>query len=160
MLVNFNWLLEGILAGSGQIGGWGDDAQLKRDLDILYKEGIRAIVSLTEWPLELHRVDVSNMAYLHLPIPDMHPPALEDVIAFTKFVDESLKKKSPVVVHCSAGLGRTGTMLASYLVQRGSNTAEALAQVRKRRPGSVETADQERAVYDYEVYMNTKSVSS
>ena len=74
-------------------------------------------------------------------------------------VDESLKKKSPVVVHCSAGLGRTGTMLASYLVQRGSNTAEALAQVRKRRPGSVETADQELAVCDYEVYMNTKSVS-
>ena len=160
MLVNFNWLLEGILAGSGQIGGWDDDAQLKRDLDILYEEGIRAIVSLTEWPLELHRVDVPNMAYLHLPIPDMHPPALEDVIAFTKFVDESLKKQSPVVVHCSAGLGRTGTMLASYLVQRGSNTAEALAQVRKRRPGSVETADQELAVCDYEVYMNTKSVSS
>ena len=51
-------------------------------------------------------------------------------------------------------------MLASYLVQRGSNTAEALAQVRKRRPGSVETAEQEGAVYDYEVYMNTKSVSS
>ena len=102
MLVNFNWLLKGILAGSGQIGGWDDDAQLKRDLDILYEEGIRAIVSLTEWPLELHRVDVSNVAYLHLPIPDMHPPSLEDVIAFTKFVDESLKKKSPVVVHCSA----------------------------------------------------------
>ena len=100
------------------------------------------------------------MEYLHLPIPDMHPPALEDVIAFTKFVDESLKKKSPVVVHCSAGLGRTGTMLASYLVQMGSNTAEALAQVRKLRPGSIETADQELAVYDYEVYMNTKSVSS
>ena len=64
------------------------------------------------------------------------------------------------MVHCSAGLGRTGTMLASYLVQRGSNTAEALAQVRKRRPGSIETADQELAVCDYEVYMNTKSVSS
>jgi len=51
-------------------------------------------------------------------------------------------------------------MLASYLVYKGSNTVDALAQIRAMRPGSVETPDQELAVYEYEVYLGTKSVSS
>lgn len=160
MLVNFSWLVEGNLAGSGQIGGWGYDGQLERDLGILHEEGIRAIISLTEWPLESDKVEAKNMAYLHLPIPDMQPPTLRDIIEFIQFVDQCNNNKLPVVVHCSAGLGRTGTMLASYLVKKGRSTAEALAQVRKIRPGSVETSDQELAVYDYEVHIGTKSVSS
>ncbi|MFL2542197.1 MAG: dual specificity protein phosphatase family protein [Candidatus Latescibacterota bacterium] len=160
MLVNFNWLVEGILAGSGQIGGRGDHATLENHLDILCDEGIRAIVSLTEWPLELASLKARSIVYLHLPIPDMHPPALRDIIEFNQFVDGLSKTQSPIVVHCSAGLGRTGTMLASHLVKMGSSTVEALGQVRKIRPGSVETLDQELAIYDYEVYLNTTTTQS
>jgi atypical dual specificity phosphatase len=54
-----------------------------------------------------------------------------------------------VAVHCAAGLGRTGTVLAAYLVARGEEPRAALARVRDLRPGSVETADQERAVEAY-----------
>ena len=100
------------------------------------------------------------MAYFHLPVPDMHPPVLQDIIAFIQYVEQSVAEGRSVLVHCSAGLGRTGTMLASYLVYKGSNTVDALAQIRAMRPGSVETPDQELAVYDYEVYLGTKSVSS
>ena len=42
----------------------------------------------------------------------------------------------------------------------GSSTVEALGQVRKIRPGSVETLDQELAIYDYEVYLNTTTTQS
>ena len=51
-------------------------------------------------------------------------------------------------------------MLASHLVKMGSNTVEALGQVRKIRPGSVETLDQELAIHDYEVYLNAKTMQS
>ena len=51
-----------------------------------------------------------------------------------------------VAIHCAAGLGRTGTVLAAYFVGAGMSAREALVKVRDLRPGSVETAEQERAI--------------
>ena len=55
-----------------------------------------------------------------------------------------------VGVHCGAGMGRTGTFLAAYLVSQGMTAHDAIAEVRRLRPGSIETPAQERAVAQYE----------
>ena len=58
-----------------------------------------------------------------------------------------------VAIHCAMGCGRTGTMLACYLMhEEGLSAEESIAETRKRRKGSIENRKQEQAVRDYEVF--------
>ena len=67
-----------------------------------------------------------------------------------EFIDEQVvQNQRPVVVSCYAGIGRTGTVLACYLVNRGAEPADAIDEVRRLRPRSVQTPEQEAAVYEY-----------
>ena len=154
MIPNFSWLIDGNLAGSGHIGGWGvyEKEILNDDLNQLLNEGIRAIVSLTEHPLDTVSVISKGMNYLHIPIPDMTPPSLDAVNEFVRFVDGQFGEKRPVLVHCEAGLGRTGTMLGCYLVKIGLSPGDAINKVRSHRPGSIETLAQETTVFEYADY--------
>ena len=115
------------------------------DLAKLEEFGIGAIVSLTETaPPELTGTD--RFEVLWLPIDDMAAPAGEQIERFVEFVDTVLATGKAVGVHCLAGLGRTGTMIACYLVSQGKSAEEAIAQVRRARPGSIQTEQQEQAI--------------
>jgi atypical dual specificity phosphatase len=61
-----------------------------------------------------------------------------------------------VNVHCRAGKGRTGTVLAAYFVSKGMSAAEALQRVRELRPGSIETPEQEHAIADLARRLNKR----
>jgi len=65
-------------------------------------------------------------------------------------IDESLAGRKPVVAHCLGGIGRTGTVLAAYLVHRGLPAGDAIAHVRRVRYPSIETPEQEAAVRAFE----------
>ncbi|MBI2504706.1 MAG: dual specificity protein phosphatase family protein [Candidatus Latescibacteria bacterium] len=162
MIYNFSWLLPGQLGGAGQLGGWGyrpdgNQEQLTEDLIWLADQGVRALASLTEEPLAEGPVGQQGMRYLHLPIEDMQAPKVEEISTFIAFVDKALEEGRPVVVHCRAGLGRTGTMLACYLVHLVGDPRAALAEVRHCRPGSVETLAQELAVLEYAAHRRSSA---
>ena len=53
-------------------------------------------------------------------------------------------------MHCRMGMGKTGSMLACYLAKcKKLNAEEAIQEIRKLRPGSIETEDQEKVVTEF-----------
>jgi atypical dual specificity phosphatase len=117
------------------------------DLDFLCSNKISAVVSLTETPLFFLP---DAIRYLHIPIPDFSIPTIEDAIKFVSFVDEIKSSKSKVLVHCYAGCGRTGTLLAVYLVSQGMNANNAITHLRNINGCFVETEEQEEFVRRFE----------
>ena len=144
---NFGWLIEGQLAGSGGLIH-------HEELVWLREQGVGAIVSLTERSLRrekllLHRIEPLGFTYRHIPVIDETAPSQAQVDEFIGFVDESRAQGQAVLAHCRGGYGRTGTMLACYLVSRGWGAEAAMAQVRARRPGSIVPRVQQARVAEY-----------
>jgi ADP-ribosyl-[dinitrogen reductase] hydrolase len=61
-------------------------------------------------------------------------------------IREALERGEHVVLHCLAGLGRTGTIAARLLVEFGMEPEAAILRVRDARPGSIQTRKQEKYV--------------
>ncbi len=119
------------------------------DVQWLRRNGIDVLVTLTEDPLPRYWVNDAGVMAVHVPVPDMEPPTerqLEHIVAAVRRATES---GLGVAVHCLAGKGRTGTVLAALLVADGLGARAAIERVRALRPGSVETLEQERAIERY-----------
>jgi atypical dual specificity phosphatase len=128
----------------------GRDRPLEQDAAYLEQEGIRILVSLTENPPDSEVLASRAIDQEHIPVQDYTPPTLEQMIEFVTVVKDSVVAGKSVGVHCTAGLGRSGTMAAAYLVADGASADEAIATVRQLRPGSIETPAQEDAVRRFE----------
>ena len=80
---------------------------------------------------------------------DQRAATLEQMDNIASWFDAA-GKDAKVAVHCMAGLGRSGMVVASYLTRSGMRADDAITQVRaKRSPRAVETAVQEAFVHQY-----------
>jgi len=88
---------------------------------------------------------------LYLPIPDFSVPTKDELEQAVQQTIAHARAGHNVVIHCSAGIGRTGLFMA-YLAKRclGLSGAEALQWVRRYIPRAVETPEQQRLVLDDE----------
>jgi len=144
----FTWVIPDRVIGMGRPSP--DDLLDLRDC------GVTALISLTTSPLDDDDLSLAKMRAVHLPLADWSAPTMKEAEAFVKTLDGMLAEGRKVAVHCGAGLGRTGTMLACYLVSRGMDAEQALREVRKKRPGSVESRGQEDAVREYEAMLRSR----
>ncbi len=78
--------------------------------------------------------------WLHLPIPDFGTPDEDGWVALAPRLHGLLDGGGRLLIHCRAGLGRTGMIAARLLAERGE--AAPVETIRVARPGAVETAAQ------------------
>jgi protein-tyrosine phosphatase len=81
---------------------------------------------------------------------DQRATTADQMDRIARWLDAAFAGGGRVVLHCVAGLGRSGMVAACYLARGGMSAEGAIALVRERRsPRAVETAAQEEFVYRY-----------
>lgn len=142
---NFSWLINNKLAGSGM-------PTTSDEINWVLKRGIKSIVTMTENALP--ELWIKNVNYLHVPTEDLNAPDMDKIDQAVDFIHENLNGNHPVMVHCAAGIGRTGTILACYLIKHQKLRAKvAIKKVREERPGSIQSERQELVVGLYEKHI-------
>lgn len=135
----------------------GSSLRMLADLRALSAAGVRLLLSLLGDD-ELGRLGASRLAggcnelrmdWVQCPIEDFNAPgaAFEAAWAATAAdVHARLDRGERIGIHCRAGIGRSGTVAARILVERGMAPPAAIAWVRQHRRGAIETAVQQAYV--------------
>ena len=141
----FSWVIDGQLAGHAKL--WN-----REDVDYLVAQGIKATVRLiTDYDGGIiHSLLLSvGISDLNVPLLDGATPTDQEISRIMDFISANINEGKPVSISCFAGVGRTGTILALYLVHSGMGAKEALYLVRDKRGHLPETAAQLDAVFNY-----------
>ena len=145
MRLNFSWVIDGKLAGSR-------GPRSRSDLIALKQQGVGALVRLVE-PYEAwvtsKEVSEAGLEDYNEPVPDFHAPTQEQLDKIITYIDSRIENGIPVGVSCNAGIGRSGVILACYLVHKGLPPKDALELVRKKRSRGPEVPEQIIAVEEY-----------
>lgn len=148
LLPNFSWVLPGRLAAGGMPSRHDPDDEVEA-YAALYEQGVRVVACLLETPQPRAAIVAAGLMPLHFPIGDYGTP--RDVAAFGAFVDEvhvQIAEGRPALAHCWAGIGRAGMFAATYMARHGGlEPGAAIEQLRRMRPGSVQTSAQAQIVH-------------
>jgi atypical dual specificity phosphatase len=137
----FSWVEQPLLSASAM-----PDAA--EELGWLREQGIDILLSLAEEPPTRRWIDEAGLMLVHVPVLDFEAPTPEQFEKCLAVIERAKESQMGVNVHCLAGRGRTGTVLAAYFVSKGMAARDAVQHVRGLRPGSIETPEQERAVQE------------
>ena len=145
--LGFAWLEPGRLAGTPLPGVVND---IEHDLAALKRVGISHLITLTERDLPQDALKRHGLANLHLPIRDHEAPSLGQIQMLLKRMETLMAQGEVLAVHCLAGRGRTGTVLAAWWIREGLTAQEALRRVRLLDAHYVQSAEQEAFLQRYE----------
>ena len=129
---------------------------LKNDLNSIWNQEINCIVSLITKD-ELKKLDINDFdktiteygfEHYSVEIQDLGIPSTNQLGTFkvlTKNIIVAIKTEKKVLIHCNAGLGRSG-LFAGILVKEMTNINHPIEYIRKFRKGAIETKEQEEFI--------------
>lgn len=156
------WVIQGALAGSSMPF----DA---KTVSMWYQMGIRAVVILTEeWEFSMEGWDFGEyistlrklgMDFLYVPTKDGYAPNEEELYRIVTWIDKEIMSGKPVLVHCHAGIGRSPTVIAAYLMfRRKLEVDDALEQVSRYNDEMSITNEQYMALIAFGYYLKQRGV--
>lgn len=107
---------------------WRSAAPSTRSYDELAAAGVSTIVDLraeADLHVDVHALEGLGVQYVHMPIRDGQIPSVDQVDRLLGLVRNS---DGVTLVHCGAGVGRTGAMVAAYRVATGQSTGSEAMQ--------------------------------
>jgi atypical dual specificity phosphatase len=138
----FSWVDKPLVAGMSR-------PESVEEFHWLRQQGIQLLISLMEDPPRRDWVNEAGLFVVHVPVEDFTAPTQDQIDQCMTTIERAHENQWGVAVHCRAGLGRTGTLLACYFVTKKMSAANAVARVRRLRPGSIESEEQEAAVAEF-----------
>lgn len=133
---DMNWVIPGkILALAGPTE---EIYEIEEFNAYALRHNITAVVRLNKSHYDREVLLQSGIQHYEMFMPDGGIPAWDQIEEFFKIADDIWKAKGAIAVHCRAGLGRTGTMIATFLIRKfGLQAGHVIAYLRMMRPGSV-----------------------
>ena len=140
---------KGFLAVMAHPARRGDAGMMIRELAT---QGVQQVVSLLD-PDEARELGLENeseliheqsMDFVSFPIPDMGlPVSVDDFAGLSKNLFHQVEAGINTLIHCRAGIGRSGLLAAAMLLHGGRSVQQAFAQVAHMRGHQVpETVQQ------------------
>ena len=129
---------------AGEYPGDWTERSARRKLRALLDAGVRTFVDLTEqgeldsyedWLAKEARAAGLEVAYHRHAIRDLDVPTPDGMRVILDLIESAITAEAPVYVHCWGGIGRTGTVVCCWLVERGLSGEQALVEIAQLRDG-------------------------
>jgi len=93
--------------------------------------------------------EANGIEFRSLPIVDRSVPRSDvDTVAFLRELERVLSRGANVAVHCRQGIGRSGLIAASLLMETGLNPDEAVRKVSEARRIAIPETEEQRIWID------------
>jgi atypical dual specificity phosphatase len=148
--VAIDWLIPGQLAKSF--------IPEAAEFEAWKQAGIQSVVNLLEDYFDdvVRQERKQGFKVLHSPIPDMCSPAIDQLETIVRWIDREINERKKVLVHCFAGIGRTGIILTAYLMYKGEDEDSALKKVSQIGSGP-QTLEQIEILEEFSVLLYEKN---
>ncbi len=153
-----NYLVTGIGEGSLHVMAAPRPGQLHNHIRYLKMQGITKVLCLME-PLEMERLGLDEeekwclsegLKFENFPITDHSVTCVDSLRVLAKRLLKEIIAGENLVVHCYAGIGRTGLVSSCILMEHGMSAEEAMALISQKRQLKIpETREQVEFVLAY-----------
>ncbi len=113
------------------------------------KLGVCVEINLTAEKKEVPPNDI--ISYVWMPVVDGYPPSPDQLMFGTAAINEAVRLKETVYVHCKNGHGRSPTLVASYLIRfKNMSAQKAMDLVCLKRSEVHFEKEQQKALFEFE----------